>query len=120
MELFIATARALGDPARARALVALAEGELCLCQLVHLLGLSPSMVSRHLSILRAAGLVETRKEGRWRFYRLPGRSAPPAVRQGVRWAIESLKGEREIIQDAKAVCGLRKKDLKKLAACYTV
>jgi len=120
MDLFIMIARALGDPARARALVALADGELCLCQLVHLLGLSPSMVSRHLSILRAAGLVESRKDGRWLFYRLPGRGAPPVARQAVRWAIESLEDERQIVEDAKSVCSLRKKDLKKLAACYTV
>jgi ArsR family transcriptional regulator, arsenate/arsenite/antimonite-responsive transcriptional repressor len=120
MDLFVKTARALGDPTRARALVALADGELCLCQMVHLLGLSPSMVSRHLSILHAAGLVESRKDGRWRFYRLPGRGAPPVVRKAVRWAIESLRHERAIVQDARSVCCLRKKDLKKLAACYTV
>jgi ArsR family transcriptional regulator, arsenate/arsenite/antimonite-responsive transcriptional repressor len=57
--------KALADETRLRALCALRGGELCVCQLIALLELAPSTVSKHLSILRAARLVESRKEGRW-------------------------------------------------------
>ena len=62
--------KALADESRLRALCALRRGELCVCQLIALLRLAPSTVSKHLSILRAARLVDSRKEGRWMYYRL--------------------------------------------------
>jgi DNA-binding transcriptional ArsR family regulator len=65
--------KALADETRLRALCALRNGELCVCQLIALLDLSPSTVSKHLSILRSARLVESRKDGRWMYYRLATR-----------------------------------------------
>ena len=62
--------KALSDENRIRALMMLTGGELCVCQIIEMLGLAPSTVSKHMSILRQAGLVETRKEGRWIYYRL--------------------------------------------------
>jgi len=62
--------KAAGDPNRARILKMLESGELCVCQIVAALDLSQSTVSKHLSILYLAGLVEERKEGRWVHYRL--------------------------------------------------
>ena len=56
--------KAAGEPSRLRILKVLEEGELCGCHLVDLLGSAQPTVSRHLSILRAAGLVRERKEGR--------------------------------------------------------
>ena len=61
---------ALSDESRVRMLYALRHGELCVCQLIDLMGLSPSTVSKHLSILRDAGLLDSRKKGRWVYYRL--------------------------------------------------
>ena len=52
-------------------LVAALDGqELCLCQLVELLGLATSTVSRHASILQQAQLIQARKDGRWTYFRL--------------------------------------------------
>jgi len=65
-----AVLKAAADPSRARVLKMLEAGELCVCQMVAVLGLSPSTVSRHLSLLRAAGLVEERKAGKWVHFRL--------------------------------------------------
>jgi DNA-binding transcriptional ArsR family regulator len=62
--------KALGDETRMRAVLALRERELCVCQIVELLELAPSTVSKHLQILKEAGLVESRKKGRWVYYRL--------------------------------------------------
>jgi DNA-binding transcriptional ArsR family regulator len=62
--------KALSDANRVRALMALRRGERCVCQLIELLGLAPSTVSKHMTILRQAGLVESRKDSRWVYYRL--------------------------------------------------
>lgn len=62
--------KALGDETRIRAVLALRDHELCVCQIVEFLELAPSTVSKHLQILKEAGLVESRKKGRWVYYRL--------------------------------------------------
>jgi ArsR family transcriptional regulator, arsenate/arsenite/antimonite-responsive transcriptional repressor len=70
MRDLMAVLKALADENRVRALMALVPGELCVCQIVELLGLAPSTVSKHMTILRQARLVDSRKQGRWMFYRL--------------------------------------------------
>lgn len=62
--------RAFSDPIRLRILHLVAESELCVCDLVEVLGLPQPTVSRHLSYLRKAGLVSAREERSWNFYRL--------------------------------------------------
>jgi ArsR family transcriptional regulator len=62
--------RAFSDPIRLRILHLVADGELCVCDLVEILELPQPTVSRHLSYLRRAGLVSTREERSWNFYRL--------------------------------------------------
>jgi ArsR family transcriptional regulator, arsenate/arsenite/antimonite-responsive transcriptional repressor len=57
------------------------------------LGLAPSTISRHVELLRQAGLVEVRKEGRWHHYRLAGRGASPEVRAAIRWISRALQDE---------------------------
>ena len=61
---------ALADPTRFRILSLLSEGELCVCDVMRVLREPQSKVSRHLSYLRRAKLVEARKEGLWMYYRL--------------------------------------------------
>ena len=62
--------KALGDEMRLRMVALLSHGELCVCHLESALGLSQPNVSRQLSVLRAAGVVEPRREGSWMYYRL--------------------------------------------------
>jgi len=65
--------KALGDPVRLRLFQLLAgRDELCVCHLTEALDLPQSTVSRHLGVLRHAGLVQTRREGKWMHYRLAG------------------------------------------------
>jgi len=67
------TFKALGDPLRLRLFQLLASrDELCVCHLTEALNLPQSTVSRHLGVLRHAGLVQTRREGKWMHYRLAG------------------------------------------------
>ena len=62
--------KALGHPARVRMVRALAEGERCVCDLVEVAGLGWSTVSRHLSVMKAAGVVSDEKRGKQVVYRL--------------------------------------------------
>ena len=60
--------RALGDETRLRLLELLVDGEQSVADLIDLVGLGQSLVSHHLRTLRDAGLVVTRRDGRWIFY----------------------------------------------------
>lgn len=62
--------KALGDETRLRIVALLSHGELCVCHLVEALSLSQPKVSRHLAILRSAGVVDHRREGTWVYYGL--------------------------------------------------
>lgn len=64
MRVFLNITKALADENRIRALLALRQGELCVCQITGPFGLAPSTISKHLSILSQAGLLNSRKEGR--------------------------------------------------------
>ena len=118
MNDYLAITQALGDPTRVRALMLLADGELCVCQIVDVIGLAPATVSRHLSILQRAGLIERRKQGRWAYYRLAGRNAPAIVRQALRWTMSHLEAEKVVVRDATRRCDTRSKDPKELACCH--
>ena len=62
--------KALGDPTRLRILGLLVGGEVCVCDIHQSLGIPQPRASRHLSYLRRAGLVKTRKDGLWVHYQL--------------------------------------------------
>lgn len=60
----------LADPGRLKVLVALLEGEMCVCDLAAVSGASESTVSHHLRLLRAHRVVASRRSGRMAYYRL--------------------------------------------------
>lgn len=62
--------KALGDETRLRILKLLLKRELCVCELEAALNMPQSKVSRHLTVLRAVGLVRDRRQGLWIFYSL--------------------------------------------------
>jgi ArsR family transcriptional regulator, arsenate/arsenite/antimonite-responsive transcriptional repressor len=109
--------KALSDENRIRALMMLAGGELCVCQIIEMLGLAPSTVSKHMSILRQAGLVETRKESRWIYYRLADREAQP-VCEILNWLQRHLKNDKRILDDVKQLRRMRKMSKDQLCECY--
>jgi DNA-binding transcriptional ArsR family regulator len=110
--------KALSDENRVRALMMLCHGELCVCQLIQLLGLAPSTVSKHLSILYQAGLVDARKQGRWNYYRLADEGAPEFVLQAIQWVQDSVGKDKRIVQDAKQVKRVCRMDVRELCGCY--
>ena len=62
--------KAMAHPSRLAMLEALADGERCVCELQRLVGSDMSTVSKHLAVMKRAGLVEDRKQGLWVHYRL--------------------------------------------------
>ncbi len=62
--------KALADETRLRILNLVCRRELCVCQIVEVLGIGQSKASRHLATLRHAGLVTDRREGLWMYYSL--------------------------------------------------
>ena len=103
-----AVGAALSDPTRLRVLYALGKGELCVCQITELAGLAPSTVSRHMSVLQGAGLVESRKDGRWVYYRLPEQPEPQAA-GALSWALEAFGMTEQARRDER--------QLKKIMRC---
>jgi DNA-binding transcriptional ArsR family regulator len=110
MREFMNITKALADDNRVRALLALRKGELCVCQITELFGLAPSTVSKHLSILSQARLVDSRKEGRWIYYKLPGKDAPLAVREAIDWVGKSLAADPRVARDNLALKKILKQD----------
>ena len=99
MRTTLRVTKALADPQRVRILMMLEPGELCVCQIVAVLGLAPSTVSKHLSILAAADLVMSRKEGRWAYYRLPDPAAGTFAQPVLDWLGATLSDDGQILAD---------------------
>jgi DNA-binding transcriptional ArsR family regulator len=100
--------KALADENRLRALCALRGGELCVCQIIALLGLAPSTVSKHLAILRSARLVESRKEGRWIYYCLSKEFRTPSAGKVLTLLFKDMEHTARIVEDhkhLKKICG---------------
>ncbi|MHB1036540.1 MAG: ArsR/SmtB family transcription factor [Pirellulales bacterium] len=110
MRDFMAVAKALADENRVRMLLALRERELCVCQIIELMGLAPSTVSKHMSILRQARLVEGRKDGRWMHYRIAESGSLPAVQDAIRWVRKSLAENPQTARDAERLEQILKLD----------
>ena len=117
MKEFMAITKALADENRTRALMFLRGGELCVCQIVEMLALAPSTVSKHLNIMHQAELVQSRKDGRWIHYRLPEKPSP-CVRGVLRWMEHSLAEDPMVLEDAKRLKAVRKMSLEQLCCRY--
>ncbi|MFH1138640.1 MAG: metalloregulator ArsR/SmtB family transcription factor [Pseudomonadota bacterium] len=103
MDDFMAVTKALADENRVRTLLALENGELCVCQIIDFLELAPSTVSRHMGVLRQAGLVKARKQGRWMFYRLPGPDAPAWITAAIFWLGNALQDNPSTRRDRERI-----------------
>jgi DNA-binding transcriptional ArsR family regulator len=93
--------KALSDIQRLRIMMMLRAGELCVCQIIAVLDLAPSTVSKHLSLLSTADLVVSRKEGRWAYYRLPNGAKLKTVKPLLAWLEIALKQDERLLKDDK-------------------
>ncbi len=118
MQEVLSITKALSDETRVRALLSLKDGELCLCQIIEVLGLAPSTVSKHMSVLQQARLVHRRKRGRWHFYRLAEGQDQPAARRALAWIVSELRDNPTIARDASSIRKVRRQNLQNLSRCY--
>jgi ArsR family transcriptional regulator, lead/cadmium/zinc/bismuth-responsive transcriptional repressor len=81
--------KALGDPTRLRLLTALAQAELCVCDLATLIGISESAASHQLRLLRTLRLVRARRDGRMVHYRLDDDHIVRLLAQGLEHVTEA-------------------------------
>jgi len=88
--------KALADTTRLRILSLLAAGEVCVCHIHESLRVPQPRASRHLAYLRRAGLVATRKEGLWVYYRLAETSDP--VLADIRDAVVRALGQADAVR----------------------
>lgn len=96
----LALMKALADGNRLRVVYALLERqELCVCQITSLLGIATPTVSRHMSILQGARIVESRKDGRWVFYRLHSKFPGDLGR----WLRNSLASSSMALEDRETL-----------------
>ncbi len=104
----LTTLRVLADEARLRILGLLADRELCVCEMVGALKLSQPLVSHHLRILRDAGLLSSRRRGKWIYYTLArprsGDEAGKVVRLVQAWALRE---------------GAKREDRRRLVSCLS-
>ena len=89
---FLAVSKALADASRVRILALLENQPLCVCQIIEILGLAPSTISKHLFLLKRARLIETKKEGRWIHCRLTERKTR-------RWIAPAVAGSSRLKED---------------------
>ena len=95
----VETFRLLSDETRLRTLALMvSEKEVCVCELVESMELSQPKISRHLSALRDAGLVEGRRDAQWIFYRI-NPSLAGWQNRAIEAALESVAHEPVLKQD---------------------
>ena len=116
IEQFEMVVKAAGDASRIRILKMLEEGELCVCQITAVLDLAPATVSKHLSVLRSAGLVLQRREGRWIHYRLADRFLNPHAEKVLALVGDSLIGDGTVERDRTRLAKVREMAVDDLCA----
>ncbi len=108
--------KSAADPTRLRILKMLEGGELCVCQVIAVLELSQSTVSKHLFLLKMGGLVKERREGKWVLYSLDGSGGTVFARNILGFLKEWLNDDAVLARDRarealarqvgpEAVCG---------------
>lgn len=112
METTLEILKAISDKNRLRVVAALWRfDELCACQITELLRVKGATVSRHMGVLQKAGLIESRKDGRWVFYKL---LQPAGSENLFQWLEHSLSGADELVADFQAlkkIVGITREDL---------
>jgi ArsR family transcriptional regulator len=94
--------RIFSDPLRLRIFMILSKKELCVCQLMAITGASQPLVSRNLGLLREAGLLSARREGKLLFYRV-SEDLSPLQNKFLNTIREALNKDPQVIADRKRI-----------------
>ena len=103
IETFETVSKAVADTSRARILKLLEGGELCVCQITAVLNLAPATVSKHLAMLKVAGLLQQRREGKWIHYRLAERDLNPCARKFLALIGGCLNEDPTVLEDRRVL-----------------
>jgi ArsR family transcriptional regulator len=114
---FVKLSRAISDETRVRILKLLGKRELCVCQLMFILEMGQSTVSKHLGILKNAGLVDVRKEWTWSFYKLSEGRMNKFNHDFLKLLSSALEGDFLILKDEERLREVNNEDIK--ALCNT-
>ena len=110
--------RALADATRLRLLNLIAEREICVCYFVEVLRISQPKISRHLAYLRRAGIIEARRDGKWKHYRLAmpdDRAAAGILRETLKHLKQKPEMRRDSSRLSSACCAPQKYELPQAA-----
>ena len=111
METTIKIFKALSDETRLRIYLLLLQSELCVCELVNILNMEQSRISHSIRILKEAGLVDNRREGKWIIYTVNAETENNRIIQG-------LKNELELPeQDLKNITKCKKEKIREKFKC---
>jgi ArsR family transcriptional regulator len=100
MEAKLNLFKSISDRNRLRVIMALMTyEELCACQIIELLQVTGATVSKHLGQLNNAGLIKSRKEGRWIYFRI--KKEDQQHKKFLTWLFEDLKLSKDYIEDVK-------------------
>jgi ArsR family transcriptional regulator, arsenate/arsenite/antimonite-responsive transcriptional repressor len=116
MREFELAVKAVSDPTRTRILKLLEGGGLCVCQVQAVLGLAPSTVSKHLTVLKHAGLVEDRRDGKWIEYGLARDSHNPHAKRVLALLEGDLDRDPAVLADRKRLREIKAIPLAELCA----
>jgi ArsR family transcriptional regulator len=103
--------QALGDNTRLRLLNLMGDQEICVCYFVAVLDQPQPKISRHLSYLRNAGIVTSRRNGKWMHYRIampPNEGAEKVLRQTLQWFNEEKSMQADRAKLTRACCTPKK------------
>lgn len=99
--------QALGDNTRLRLLNLMGDQEICVCYFVEILNQPQPKISRHLAYLRNAGIVTTRRDGKWMHYRIvmpPNEGATRVLQEILQWFKEEKTMQADRAKLTKACC----------------
>jgi ArsR family transcriptional regulator len=106
--------RALSDETRLRILKLLEEGELCICKIMEVMDMKQSRISRHLGILKNAGLVTDRRDGKWVHYSLTPKPENLCCEEMIPLLEKCLKDHEVVMKDQKQLKRLLEREKKGL------
>ena len=93
--------KSVADPTRVRILKLLEGGEMCVCQVIAVMEFNQSTISKHLFLLKAAGLVRERRQGKWVHYSLDGSGGSPYARKMLKVLKNWLNDDPVLERDRK-------------------
>jgi ArsR family transcriptional regulator len=101
----------LSDQTRLRCLILIQkEGELCVCEISQIIGSIQPKISRHLALMRSAGLVADERRGQWVYYSLHS-SLPNWAKRIIESTVENLRTQEPYHSDIKKMNGLKKENI---------